>query len=85
MSARPYREYQQQGCIHVHSAKCELDLYEYVLVQTYYILLTQSMYQVHTIFPKYIHGTYWYVLCIQNSAVDADLCSMPVGNDIMCA
>ena len=49
----------------VPEVKCELDLYEYVLVQTKYVLLTPSTYLVRTISPKYIHGTYWNVLCIQ--------------------
>ena len=49
----------------VPEMKCELDLYEYVLVRTQYILLTRSTYLVRTIFPEYILGTYWYVLCLQ--------------------
>ncbi len=61
----------------VPEIKCELDLYEYVLrvVQTYYILFTPSTYLVRhgTVFPEYILGTYWYVLCLQNIAVDAVL------------
>ncbi len=34
--------------------KCELDLYEYVPVQTKYVLFTTSLYLLHTIFPEYI-------------------------------
>ena len=69
----------------VPEMKCGLDLYEYVLVHTStyfltqvctkYILFYQSMYLVHT-----------SMYCVyKNIAVDAVLCSMPVGNDTMCA
>ncbi len=49
----------------VPEMKCELELYEYVLVQTQYVLFTPGMYLVRTIFPEYVLGTYWYVLCLQ--------------------
>ncbi len=49
----------------VPEKKCELDLYEYVLVQTKYVLFATSTYLVRTIFPEYVRGTYWYVLCLQ--------------------
>jgi hypothetical protein len=49
----------------VPEMKCELDLYVYVLVQTQYVLFTPSTYSVRTIFPVYVRGTYWYVLCLQ--------------------
>ncbi len=45
--------------------KCELDLYEFVLVQTQYALFTPRKYLVRTIFPWYILSTYQYVLCLQ--------------------
>jgi hypothetical protein len=53
----------------VPEVKCELpvDLYEYVLVQTKYVLFTPSTYLVRTIFPVYVRGhgtTYWYVLVL---------------------
>jgi hypothetical protein len=63
----------------VPEMKCELELYEYVLVQTKYVLFTPSTYLVRTIFPEYVHGSYGYVLCLQNIAVNAILCPMPVG------
>jgi hypothetical protein len=47
----------------VPEMKCELDWYEYVLVQTKYVLSTQSVNLVRTIFPEYVLGTYWFVLC----------------------
>ena len=49
----------------VPEMKCELELYEYVLVQTQYVLSTPSTYQVRTIFPEYVLGTYWHVLYLQ--------------------
>ncbi len=80
----------------VPEVKCELDWYEYasVLVQmTQYVLFTQSTYQVRTIFPEYVLGKYWYVLCLRKIGSGcwtiADLCchGLPVGNlnDTMCA
>ncbi len=51
----------------VPDMKCELELYEYALVQTQYVLFAPSTNLVCTIFPEYILGTqYWYVLCVQN-------------------
>ncbi len=49
----------------VPEVKCELELYEYVLVRTLYVLFTPSTYLVRTIFPENVLGTYWYVLCLQ--------------------
>ncbi len=76
------------GRVMVPEMKCELDWYKYVLVQTKYVLFTQSMYLVHTIFTEYVLGTYWYVLCSQKYCRgiwgDAVLCCMPVGNNTMC-
>jgi hypothetical protein len=43
----------------VPEKKCELDLYENVLVQTKYVLFAPSTYLVRTIFPEYVRGTYW--------------------------
>ncbi len=63
----------------VPEMKCELDLYEYVLVQTEYVLFTPSTYLVSTIFPQYVRGTYWYVLWLQKYCSCA-VCCMPVGN-----
>jgi hypothetical protein len=58
----------------VPEMKCELELYEYVLVRTRYVLFCPSTYLVSTIFPKYVLGTYWYVVCYKNIAMDAVLC-----------
>ena len=37
----------------VPEMKCELDLYKYVLVQTYFNI-------VHTFYPKYVPSTYYF-------------------------
>ncbi len=66
MRARCYSLLQlPRGKVMVPEMKCKLDWYEYVLVQTKYTLFTQSTYLVRTIFPEYVLGTYWYVLCLQ--------------------
>ena len=49
----------------VPEMKCELELYEYVLVRTKYVLFTPSTYRVRTILPEYVLGTYWSVLRLQ--------------------
>ena len=49
----------------VPEMKCELELYEYVLVRTQYVRFTQSTYLVCTIFTEYVLDTYQYVLYLQ--------------------
>ncbi len=67
----------------VPEMKCELELNEYVLIQIKYVLFTPSTYLVCIFFPEYVLGTYWYVLCYKNTAVDAVLCGMPVSNNTL--
>ncbi len=79
----------------VPEMKCELDLYEYVLVhtstyfstqvRTQYVLFYQSTYSVHTILPEYVLGIYHYVLCLQKYCRGCFLCRMKVGNNTVYA
>jgi hypothetical protein len=65
----------------VPEIKCELDLYEYVLVQTEYVLFTPSMY---VLFSQSTYMVHTRMYCVYKKfAADAVLCRMPVGNDTM--
>ncbi len=63
----------------VPEMKCELDFYEYVLVQTEYVLFTPSTYLVRTSFPEYVRGTFWYVLCLQKYCIGCCFISYACG------
>ncbi len=55
----------------VPEMKCELELYEYVPVQTEYVLFTQSTYLVHTVFQS-MYMVHTGIYCVyKNIAVDA--------------